>query len=252
MNISDSKLEKFVHQMQEAYAKESFVHEYVDWRPFQPEQDSDREYVQIGKRSNLPKRFFSDEQIATNEILGFDFAKVISRGEKRHILSTIKQRANSGQISQVATNEFNFDTLIQAFGEVYEPDYLFLPNEANYRTALVNWRKDGRITNSRMNVEIAQSEVEIEWVPSKLELDGGYLFNSDSVNIVQKTYSDIDKPDDADFRPDRDWCSENDFLMAYFGDAFEGDQSEFDFWIRTILSKPVFERGGVCHLKFNE
>ncbi|WP_324663606.1 hypothetical protein [Haloarcula sediminis] len=252
MSISTEKLEKFVQQLQEAYSEESFLQEYVERSSFNPEQHTEREYVQIGKRSNLPKRFFFEDEAVVNQVLSNDFAKTIAQGEKRHILSTIEKQANSGHLSQVTVDDFEFDIIIEAYSEVYEPDYLFLPNNTEYRQTLFDWQKRGHIETGYRTVAIGQSEIEIKWIPSKLEISGGFLFNSDSIEVVQKQYKDADRPDEADFMPGTDWCSEEDFLMTYFGKKFNGDPDEFDFWLRTIISEPRLKRGGICHLKFDE
>lgn len=252
MSISINKLEGFVQQLQDAYSEESFIQEFVDWRPFETERDTDREYVQIGRRSNLPKRFFFEDEAVANQVISNDFAKTIAQGEKRKIFSDIVNQADSGNISQLSVENFTFDSIIEAYSEVYEPDYLFLPNKTEYRQTLLNWRDEGYIRQDYRTVEIGQSKIGINWLPSKLDIEGGYLFNEESINVVQKRYKDSNPPDEADFRPEEGLCSEVDFLMAYFGSEFNGDSEEFDFWLRTIISEPILERGGICHLQFND
>lgn len=252
MSVSTEKLERFVRQLQDAYSEESFVQEYVDCSPFQPGSHREREYIQIGRRSNLPKRFFFDDEAVANQVISNDFAKTIAQGEKRHILSTIEQQANSGNLSQITVNDFELDVIVDAYSEVYEPDFLFIPNSTEYRQKLFDWQKTGHIETDYRTVIIGQSEIQIRWIPDKLEISGGFLFNSDSIDVVQKRYKDANPPDEADFMPEENWCSDEDFLMAYFGKEFDNNPDEFDFWLRTIISKPRLERGGICHLKFDD
>jgi len=252
MSVSTEKLERFVQQLQDAYSEESFIEEYVDRSSFESERHTEREYVQIGRRSNLPKRFFFKDEAVVNQVISNDFAKTIAQGEKRHILSTIEKQANSGHLSQVSVDDFEFDIIIKAYSEVYEPDYLFLPNNTEYRQTLFNWQERGHIETDYRTVAIGQSQIETKWIPSKLETRGGCLFDRDSIDVVQKQYKDANRPDEADFMSRKDWCSDEDFLMAYFGKEFNGDPDEFDFWLRTIISEPRLKRGGICHWKFDE
>lgn len=252
MNISIEKLERFVRQIQDAYGEESFLQEYVNFRAFDSNRDNDREFIQIGRRTNLPKEYFSEESNNINQVLSGDFAKTIARGEKRFVLSEIEEQANNERISQISVDEFNFNTIVQSYGEVYEPDYLFLPNKTEYRESLFEWRNNGYIESDFRTIVMGQSKIEINWIPTNLEIDGGFLFNSDSINVIQKRYQDANQPDDADFMPNKDWCSEDDLLMAYFGSKFRENPDEFDFWIRSIISKPIFGRGRICHLNFTD
>lgn len=251
MSISTNKLQKFVRQIQDAYDNESFIQEYLDHNEFDPSQHEGREYVQIGRRTNLPKKYFSEDEATMNQVIGTDFARTIARGEKRYVLSTVEEQADEDLVSQISVDEFNFETIVDAYGKVYDPDYLFLPNKTEYRQELFDWRNKGYIESDFHTIIIGQSKIEVNWIPTNLEINGGFLFNEESINIVQKQYQHADRPSEADFMTGKQWCSEDDLLMIYFGEEFRGCSDEFDFWIRSIISEPFLTSSRACHLEFN-
>lgn len=251
MEIDTDELEEFVRNLEEAYLDESFIQTYTQTRRFDPDRDENKEFVQIGKRSNLPKRYFRDENV-THIILGDDFARHIARGEERFILREIAEQANDGKIGQIETPRFDVDTIVDGFGKVYNPDFLFIPREVNFKEIIMDLDSEGLLNQGNLSVSVGGPEVEIRMIPDNLEVSGGFLYNGESVDVVQKLYGDVDRPEEADYYPDRDWCREDDPLMVYFGERFKDNPEEFEFWFRTVISKPRLKHGGVCHFDLSE
>ncbi len=241
MTSEIEEVRSFARELVDSYEDSTKLEEISNLEEYDDRKHSHREFVQLGKRTNLPKRFFRDEGVILKPLVQ-QFVDSITTGEVRSILSSIRTAAERGEIDSFEVSEFSYDEIIvTSFDHVYDPDLIYLPNSKDFRMQLHEWRNEGRIKSKEDGMYIAgASDIKVRWMPSKWGIDDILLFNRDDVNVVQKRYSDVDYPEYIDSVEGFNASKADDRLMIYLGEEFDEDEEEdeFELLIRSVISEP--------------
>ena len=241
MTSEIEEVSSFARELVDSYEDSTELEEISNLGDYDDRKHSHREFVQLGKRTNLPKRFFRDEGVVLKALIQ-QFVDSITTGEVVSILSSIRTAAEKGEIDSFEVSEFSYDSIIvSSFDHVYDPDIIYIPNSKDFRMQLHEWRNDGRIKSKKDGIYIAgASDIEVRWMPSKWGIDDMLLFSRDDVNVVQKRYSDADHPEYIDSVEGFNAAKADDRLMIYLGEEFDEDEEEdeFELLIRSVISEP--------------
>ncbi|WP_154552726.1 hypothetical protein [Halorhabdus sp. CBA1104] len=241
MTFEIEEVNSFSRKLVDNYEDSTELEEISDLEEYDDRKHSHREFVQLGKRINLPKRFFRDESVVLKPLIP-QFVDSITTGEVISILSSIRTAAEQGEIDSFEVSDFSYDSIIvNSFDHVYEPDVIYIPNSRDFRMKLHEWRNEGRIKYKENRLYIAgASDIEVRWMPSKWGIDDMLLFNRDNINVAQKRYSDADHPEYIDSVEGFNGAKSDDRLMIYLGEEFDEDEGEdeFELLIRSVISEP--------------
>jgi len=231
----------FARECVDTYEDSTELGEISHLKEYEERKHSHREFVQIGKRSDLPKRFFREEGVVLEPLIQ-QFIDSITTGEVVSILSSIRTAAKEEEIDSFEVSEFTYDSVIvNSFDHVYNPNIIYIPNSKDFRMELHKWRGEGRIKSKEDGLYIAgASDIKVKWMPSKWGIDDIILYNVDDVNIVEKRYSDANYPEYIDSVEGFNAAKPDDRLMVYLGEKFEedADEEEFELLARSVISEP--------------
>lgn len=241
MTSEIEEVSTFARELVESYEDSTELDEISNLEKYDDRKHTHREFIQLGKRTNLPKRFFRDEGVVLKPLIQ-QFVDSITTGEVVSILSSIRTAAEQGDIDLFEVSEFSYSSIIvTSFDHVYDPDVIYIPNSKDFRMQLHEWRNEGRIKSKDDGIYIAgASDIEVRWMPSKWGIDDILLFNRDDVNVVQKRYSDADYPEYIYSVEGFNAAKTDDRLMTYLGEEFDEDEGEdaFELLIRSVISEP--------------
>lgn len=231
----------FARELVDSYEEHTELDDICNNQEFSERKHSHREFVQIGKRSNLPKRFFRDEGVVLEPLIQ-QFVDSITTGEVISILSSIRTAADQEKIDSFEASEFTYESIIvNSFDHVYDPNIIYIPNSKDFRMRLHEWQNEGRVMSKEDGIYIAgASDIEVKWMPSKWGIDDILLFNRNNVSIAQKKYSDAKYPEYIDPVEEFNAAKPDDRLMVYLGEEFDEneDEEEFELLIRSVISEP--------------
>lgn len=241
MSISRDRLRSFARETVAEYDKRTVLSSISDLEIYDETRHSYRDFVQLGKRVNLPKRFFYEDSATHTASLSTSFIDSLVTSEENFILSAIEDAVKQEQLDSYEVDEFTFNSLIvESFEYVYEADYIYIPNNKEYRMTLQEWRERGRVKyEDRSQYVLGASEIEVRWIPSSWGFTDAFLFNSGDIEVVQKRYMDAEFPNYIEHIRDFDAAESNDQLMIYIGEHPE-EPDEFEFFYRVVLSEPRF------------
>ncbi|WP_136689961.1 hypothetical protein [Halorhabdus amylolytica] len=241
MTSEIEEVNSFAREIVSNYEESTELDEVSNVTEYDERTHSHQEFAQVGKRSNLPKRFFRDEGVILKPLIQ-QFVDSITTGEIVSILSSIRAAAEQGEIDSFEVSEFSYDSIIvNSFDHVYDPDIIYIPNSTDFRMQLHEWRSDGRIKSKEDGMYIAgASDIKVEWMPSKWGIDDIVLYNKENVNVVQKRYADSDRPEYIGSVEGFNAPKPDDRLMVYLGEEFDEDKDEevFEILIRSVISEP--------------
>lgn len=238
MTTEIEKLGSFARRLVESYEDNTELDSICNLENYDEARHSHREFSQIGKRSNLPRRFFRSEGVVLKPLIQ-QFIDSITTGEVVSVLSSITTAAEEGEIDSFEVSEFTYESIIvESFGHVYDPDLIFIPNTTDFRVKLNEWRENNRIKYEEDGTYIAgASDIKVKWLPSKWGIEDILLYNTDDVDVVQKRSIDKEYPEYIDPIDDLDIQNPNDRMMVYLGKQFDGEEDEYELLIRTIISE---------------
>ena len=240
--ISEEKLNIFFREMVEEYDERSILNSISGLDEYDERLHQNRHFVQIGKRVNLPKRYFYENENVHTKSLYASFIDSLIASERRFIPSSIQEEVQDGELDSFEIDDFNYDTLVRESNNyVLDADHIFLPNEIDYRKTIYDWREDGLVEFKDTSAYIqGVSELEVQWMPGSWDFSNGFVFDSEKVDVVQKRYDDVHPPDYIKNWTNYDYSDEDDRLMIYLGDIPD-ESDEFDFFHRIVVSEPIFE-----------
>ena len=241
MNISKSKLSSFVRELVDEYNEESVLSSISNLERYDQTRHKDLDYIQLGRRINLPKDFFYENSVTHTAGLPTRFIRSVTASEENFILSSIDESVEEDRLDTYSVDEFSFESLIvESFEYVYEADHIYIPNTKEYRMKFHEWVESGRAKyEGRHQYVLGASEIEVKWMPSSWGFNDAFIFNSDDIIVVQKRYSDSGAPDSIEHLGNIDIAKKDDEVMVYIGQHPE-ENDEFEFFYRVILSKPRF------------
>lgn len=235
------ELYEFARETVSSYEEKSRLDSITNLSKYNKDLHSHREFVEIGKRSNLPKHFFGAESTVTISI-SQSFADAVATGEVVSILDAIEENVENGNLDKFDVGDFNFqEVIIESFDHVYDPDMIFLPNSKELRMELMEWSKNGRVLWEEGNQYImGSSKILVNWMPSSWGFQDAYIFNRNDIDVVQKQYKDVSPPDYINRVQDFDGAMGDDKLMIYLGSQFKDRPDEYELIVRSVISKPRF------------
>jgi hypothetical protein len=241
MSISRDRLRSFVRETVAEYDKRTVLGSISDLEIYDETQHSYRDFIQLGKRINLPERFFYEDSATHTASLSTSFIDSLIISEEKFVLSTIEDSVEQDQLDSYEVDEFTFGSLItESFDHVYDADYIYIPNDKEYRMILQEWRERGRVKyEDRTQYVLGASEIEVRWIPSSWGFTDAFIFNSRDIEVVQKRYVDAKIPNYIEHIRDFDAAENDDKLMVYIGEHPE-EPDEFEFFYRVVVSEPRF------------
>jgi hypothetical protein len=241
MTSEIQEINSFAREIVNSYEDSTELDEISKIKDYNDRNHSHREFVQVGKRTRLPKRFFGDEGVVLKPLIQ-QFIDSITTGEVVSILSSIQTAAEQGEIDSFEASEFSYDSIIvNSFDHVYNPNIIYIPNSTDFRIRLNEWRDDGRIKSKQDGLYIAgASDIKVKWMPSSWGIKDIVLYNMQDVNVVQKRYADGNHPEYIDSVEGFDAAKPDDRLMVYLGEEFdeENDEDAYELLIRSVISEP--------------
>ena len=239
MTISPEKLRSFVRSMVDEYSEKSILQSISSLDSYERELHDDRDFVQLGKRVNLPMEFFYENSNIHLANLHGSFIDALTTSEEKFILSRIERETQERNIDTSRVDKFDYPSLINVITEHIDwPDHLYLPNNSEYRKILYKWENAVPHNDKRCYV-LKPFSTEVHWMPSSWGYSNGFVFDSGTIDIIQKRYGDIQPPDYLDYIDYNLDSKDNDRLMIYLGEH-PNQSDEFDFFYRIVVSEPVF------------
>lgn len=241
MSISRDRLRSFVRETVAEYGKRTILGSISNLEIYDETRHSYRDFVQLGKRVNLPERFFYEDSATHTASLSTSFVDSLVTSEEKFVLSGIEESVEHDQLDSYEVDEFAFDSvIIESFEYVYDADYIYIPNSKEYRMILQEWRERGRVKyEDRTQYVLGASEIEVRWMPSSWGFTDVFIFNSRDIETVQKRYVDVEFPNYIEHIRDFNAAESDDQLMVYIGEHPE-KSDEFEFFYRVVVSEPRF------------
>lgn len=242
MTTEIEEINSFAREIVNSYEEHTELDRVSNLKKYNEKNHSHREFVQVGKRTNLPKRFFQDEGVVLKPLIQ-QFIDSITTDEIVSILYSIRTAAEQGEIDSFEVSEFSYDSIIvNSFDHVYDPDIIYIPNSKDFRMQLHEWRNDGRIKSKEDGVYIAgASDIKVKWMPSKWDIEDIVLYNKENINVAQKRYADVNRPEYIGSVEGFNAAKPDDRLMTYLGEEFDADNDEevYELLIRSVISEPL-------------
>lgn len=239
MSVSPEKLRSFVRSMVDEYNEGSILQSISSLDSYKRELHDDRDFVQLGKRVNLPMDFFYENSNTHIASLHRSFIDALTTSEEKFILSSIERETQRENIETSRVDKFDYSSLVSVITKHVDwPDHLYLPNNSEYRKILYKW--DNAVPHNDKRCYILKPfSTEVHWMPSSWGYSNGFAIDSGTIDIVQKRYNDVQPPDYLDhINYDLD-NKAADRLMIYLG-KHPNKTDEYDFFYRVVISKPIF------------
>jgi hypothetical protein len=248
MTVDYADLREFAEGCIESYQENSILSDICTVMEYNKQRHREKEYLGIGKRINLPKRFFSDPSTATVGIES-DVGRAVFKGERNYMLREVRNQAAHGQIEDYAVEEFNYESLSQVLeGTTFT--HIFLPLRKDADETAIDWlhqNSDVYFTDRKMYIERTIEDVRVHILPSDSEFGNNRAFalDSNSIRVVQKKKKRTDDPKRMELIDEYRNIGVSENLMIYFGKHNESPD-KFDFLYRVLLSKPEIQPDGAA------
>lgn len=237
--IDESKLRNFVSHMNASYEEKTVLNTFSHVNQFDPEKHGSKSYIQIGRRHNLPKRFFYKEDNYHNLHLAENFADSIVTGEQVYIAESCIE---SSKVRSLNVGDIpDFEDLLTACRDLANPDHLFVPIHKEFYKRVNEWiQQYGSFSGDYETVTVGSSEMKIRWLSTDSGLRSIVAVDSGYTPIVQKYGGQAEEPSGLDIIEKYSEFSEGNRLICTFGeyDEPEGEEEEFDFLYRSVFSEP--------------
>lgn len=245
-SVDETKIKKFVNDINDGYQAHSIVSEYHDVLPFNSARHESKSFFQIGRRHNLPKDTFPQRDNISTLALSRQFARAITMGEKEFIARRFAEAAGGMVDSATSEDGLEIEAIKEGFVATAEPDYILMPLVDEYQDALRDWFLDDEPWMAGLReIAFLGSKAEVVWLPSDSGVDEIVLVNGNATQIVRKEGSEARDPDQ--FRGIQQYrkYSEGKAVVCSFAEypPDEGRPDEFDFFYRVVLSEPEFRKG---------
>ena len=269
--LEDDCVRDFIRSFQAKYEEESILSDVCDVKVYQERfseiygsvgigshtsksgEHSGLEYRQVGSRTKTPINILNSGK--PMDIIN-SFAKSLRLGERKYILSELDRESNQERVNTVTFEDASYSNFQKWCDELKNPDHLFLPLDAEFHRAVLNWGPN-KIHSSRGEIAISGSDVvQVHWIPLDADFDNGYLISSEGMTVVRKWFGDSDVPSGFEHDTKYDEFSLNRPLMIYIGKEVIEDQNEeeekfkqkVDFLYRVVLSELILNNGHAIKL----
>jgi len=235
MPVDEQQLRRFVTDLNSDYEQDSVLTNHHDLIPFNEGDHSNDSFVQIGRRTNLPKRFFEEGSNYSTFQIASQFAKSIVSGEKGFIARSFVDQAGNEVESLQLEEGLTFDLILEAYRQVPDPDYILIPIYEEFHKTVSDWARNQKPWMSGFRtLKVGDSELTILWISTELDIRDIVVVDTDYTQIVQKEGGQSSPPPDVNAIQEYEEFSHGKPVICTFG----RDSDEFDFVYRTVLSEP--------------
>lgn len=237
--IDESKLLNFVSQMNAAYEEDTILNSFRHVSQYDEKRHGDMSFIQIGRRHNLPKRFFYEDDNYHNIQLAESFANSIVSGEQVFIANSCIESPSidSLQIDGIP----DLDDLLQAYKKLPNPDHLFVPIYKEYHRQIDDMINNyGSYKGDFETIDLGNAKVNVHWLSTDSEIRNLVFVDSGYFPIVQKYGGQAEQPGGVNIIEEYSDFSKDNKLICDFGEREDSEENEdeFDFVYRTVLSEP--------------
>lgn len=197
--FDQARIERCLEALVKTYDGRSVMRAICDVQPFAQEDHGHLKFVQVGKRTRVPKSWFIDPALSSDHIFA-EFGSAIAEGESRFVLHQIRQSAVEREASA-----FTFEEVRHAIVDFHDSggsaSAILLPLEL-YVTSL-SWRRENgmpavRYENGRpmMTIDLSASsplEMPAYFFRKETEISGIIIYDRGHGTIVYK------KPSSSEF-----------------------------------------------------
>lgn len=229
------KLTKFIDVMNNEYSDNTVLRDFREVSQFTDQTDIST-FQQIGRRTSLPKKFFSQEDHYNNSALARDFARSITQGESVYIAESCIDSAGSS-VKLVENNRMpEFDVLVSAQRQLPDPDHLFVPIYKEYYDRVNDWIvQRGSFKGDYETINLGKSQLKVHWIPTNSEIKEMVVVDSGYLPIVQKYGGQSETPTGVEPINKYSDISKNRKVICDIGR--DENPEKFDFVCRTVLSE---------------
>lgn len=238
--------EGFVIDFNRTYNGETALPQICERRYYDSDEDAEREFFQIGRRTTVPKGLVDEGRYryVSDAVVG-----ALCEREKEFFAN----RLGSNDDVPVAEAEPS-RPLETAEENVNNPTSLLVPRDEDGDEAVAEWEEDGRVRRFGDGAYLVDEDEEADCWLHRHDGDEVIVVDSESVEIVQKKGQDVDGPSGFDYVNEYEGLNEGVALTVYFGtEEFEGTDV-YDGFIevlyRIVLSEPIVEEDGACRLRW--
>lgn len=235
MPVDEQQLRRFVSDLNSGYEQDSILSNHHELIPFDEDRHGAESFIQIGRRTNLPKRFFAQGDNYSTFQIASQFAKSIVTGEKGFIARSFIDEVGGEVESAELKENLTFDLILEAYRQVPDPDYILIPIYKEFHRTVSEWARNQESWMSGFRtIEVGTSEVEILWVSTDLDIRDIVVVDTDYTRIIRKEGGQSSPPPGVDAIEDYEEFSRGKPVICTFG----RDSEKFDFVYRTVLSEP--------------
>lgn len=250
MTVDYSDLEKFTQGCIESYEDNSILSDISTVEDYNQDCHQGMDFIGVGKRVNLPKRFFSDPSVVTVGIES-DVGRAAYKGERDFLLERIRDKAVNGELANHAVNKFDYDTICQILGDE-EFTHIFIPWRKNSEDNVIEQmhkHSDAYLTDGELYIDRSIEDVRVHILPTDTGLasNRAYILNKNKIHLTQKKKRDARDPKGMDLIDEYRDIGLDGRLMVYFGEILNSPD-DFDFLYRVLLSEPDIEPDGAASI----
>lgn len=246
--IDENKLSKFSEIMIKSYKTQSILNQISRLVEFSKEY-SVKEFIQIGHRTRIPKRFFFKNDNFVNDMIASDFARSIVFGEENFILESILKKAEKTQLNLLTASKSSYEELRNFILEQKEfPTDIFIPIKSNYWKELHENSFDKVEYKDNMKLLIDDRKINVHWSTDMRPFKHVFLINKNGLTIVQKKFEDMIEPK---------WLGnilhkygQNEPIRIDLADSDNPD--EFELYFRSVILIASIDRDSVSVIKIPE
>lgn len=234
MPVDEQQLRQFANDLNSDYEQDSILTNHHEVIPYDEDRHSSKSFIQIGRRTNLPKRFFAQGDNYSTLPIASKFAKSIVTGEKGFIARSFIDEVD-GEIESVELEEnLTFDPILEAYRQVPDPDYILIPIYKEFHRTVSQWaRNQESWMDDFRTLNVGTSKVQILWVSTDLDIRDIVVVDTDYTRIIRKEGGQSSPPPNVDAIQEYEEFSRGKPVICTFG----RDSEEFDFAYRTVLSE---------------
>ena len=185
INVNEEKLEEFSKALIQAYKEEN----KNELEPIVSilEHSSDEksiEFMQIGRRVNLPEDMFSND--VDTKSLARQFARHVIIAEKNFLLTQIKKLSDIEAVKKIKLDSYEYGELVtKIMRNVALPTDIYIPLRSKFFELMLDWLKAHHIRYVGKDpiLSAGNHEIKIHWIQEKI-LNSIVVIDRNNVNLV--------------------------------------------------------------------
>lgn len=242
--IDLAKLRDFSTTMIGSYERLSVLGKVTEVSDYQGQSE---EFLQIGRRVLLPREFFSPEDNYVNDTLAGEFAHSVAVAEQKYLINEVDKLANEEQTSLCRLEGFSYEAIRDASRLMSSGvTDVYIPIDMPYYKEVHDWLSRGIATfqstqGVELSIQLAHGNAKVHWSSKVMPLRDIYLINRYNISVTRKRFEDITVPRSMgevqhSFQP-------GSHLRLDYAQA--QDQSNFDFYFRSVISLRIASLGAL-------